>query len=363
MAENSVYIAIGEEATRGTAESSTVGFVPTVNTGVPAVAFDEVPRDEFRGEDAAKGVTAFIRRSTSWTGSLEIPFFTEGGVTKGIMGTIIKHFFGHVNTAQNATTGQYAHMFSPVADPFASTALGTKALTINANLPEGATIKNWPFVGGRVKSLTFDQEPGQTLKMTAEMFGQKRNASATAIASPTYAAENLRCDFNNLTIREGATVTRTGTAPNYTNITSTGNIIKADKVSIKIENGMEDVLRLSGLDYPDKTRINGRYKVSMEITLDWDAPGSGFDTVAEVTSWIAAASSTNFVLTWDTGMQAGTGDNHSLIIDLPTMQRMGGDPDLALDKDPMVTLKYEGVYTAAQAYSVGVLLKSTATAV
>ena len=126
---------------------------------------------------------------------------------------------------------------------------------------------------------------------------------------------------------------------------------------------MEDVTRLSGLDYPDKTRM-GKYLVTLDITIDWEDPSSGFSSVDDINSWLAAAGSTNFFLHWDTGTQAGTGDNHSLYIDLPIMQRMGGAPDLSRDKDPMVTLKYEGLYDATTTkYLIGVLLKNTATAI
>lgn len=363
MAENKIYLAVGEEATRGTAESTTVGFIPLLSPGYPTVEFNEPNQGEFRGTSTPAGETTKTRYDQKWSASFEAPFFTEAGTVSGMMGTVIKHFFGDVTSAQNAATGQYYHMMYPVADPFATAALGTKALTINYNINEGATQKNHPFIGGRVKSLSFDQEPGDKLKFNAEMFGQKRNASGTAIASPVFAAENLRCDFNNLTVYTG-TITRTGTAPDYTDFTfGSATQLKPDSISVKIENGMEDVLRLAGLDYPDKTRM-GQFKVTFELTIDWEAPGSGFDSVSEFNTWIASASSTNFFLYWNTGTQAGTGDNHSLYIDLPKMQRMGGSPDYALDKDPMITLKYEGlVDTATTQYLVGLMLKNTASAV
>ncbi|HZX35959.1 MAG TPA: hypothetical protein VFF54_05655, partial [Thermodesulfobacteriota bacterium] len=131
MAENKIYCAIGEEATRGTGEVTTVGFIPLLNSGIPKMEFDDKRRKEFRGEDTVKGDTAAIRMSRKWGGSLEIPFFTEAGTTKGIIGTLIKHFFGKATSAQNGATGQYGHILYPVADPFATANLGTKALTVN----------------------------------------------------------------------------------------------------------------------------------------------------------------------------------------------------------------------------------------
>ena len=363
MADNKIYCAIGEEANRGTKEVTTVGFVPLLNSGIPKMEFDDKRRKEFRGEDTVKGDTTAIRMSRKWGGSLEIPFFTEAGTTKGIIGTLLKHFFGKAASAQNGVTGQYSHMFYPVPDPFATANLGAKALTLNLNINEGAAMKNWPFVGGRVKSLSLDQEAGNHLKFSVELMGQDEAATTAELGSATFPAENLRADFNNLKVYTG-TITRVGTAPDYTGFTfASATQLKPDKISVKIENGTEDVLRLSGLDYPDKTRM-GQFKVSVEMTLDWEDPATGFSSIDDFNAWLAASSSTNFHLHWDTGTQAGTGDNHGLYIDLPIMERKGGEPDYSLDKDPMITLKYEGLYDATTAkYIVGILLKNTATAV
>jgi hypothetical protein len=360
MAENRLYLALGEEATRGVRESSTVGFIPLLSSGIPKLEINEARREEFRGEDTVKGGAPFRRLDRKWSASLEIPFFTEAGGQPGMMGTLMKHFFGHASSVENGVTGQFSHSFSPVADPFATTALGTRALTLNMNLSEGAVVRNWPFVGGRVSSLGFTQEPGQNLKLTADMFGQFRDAPVAETGGAVFAAENLRCDYNNLKVFTG-TVTRTGTAPDFTDMgLMAATQIRPDKISVKFENGMSDVLRLAGLDYPDKTRM-GVFKVSLEMTIDWEDPASGFSSVAEFNAWAASAGTANFVLHWDTGTQAGTGDNHGLYIDLPLMERAGGAPEFSLDKDPMITLKYEGVFDGSVTqYMGGVILKNTA---
>jgi len=363
MAENRIYLALGEEAARGTKESATVGFIPLLSPGIPKTEFDEARRREFRGEDAVKGDTASTRMSQKWTTSLEMPFFTEAGTASGMVGTLLKHFFGASTSAENASTGQYHHMAYPAVDPFESSKLDTKALTLNLNINEGAVMKNWPFVGGRVSALNFDQEAGSHLKLTAELFGQKRDDATAEIGSPVFAAENLRCDFNNLSVYTG-TIARTGTAPDFTDFGFSGaTLIKPDKISVKIENGMEDAMRLSGIDYPDKTRM-GLFKVSLEMTIDWEDPSSGFSSIDDFNAWMAGASETNFCLYWDSGTQAGTGDNHGLYLDIPRASRLGGEPEYDLDKDPMITLKYEGLYDSTTTnYIVGLLLKNTATAV
>lgn len=366
MADNNLFLSVGEEASRGTKEDVIVGWVPLLNPAIPKMEFDEKTRDEFRGEAALSGDTAVIRMARKWAGTFEVPFFTEAGVTRSIMGTILKHFFGNSSSGQNGVTGQYYHMFYRPDNPFASSKLGSKALTFNLGINEGATAKNWPFVGGRIKTLEFIQEPGEHLKLNIEAFGQFRDTVTAAIGSPVWPDENLRCDYNNLVVYEGGTPTRTGTAPDYTElgVGSGHKTLKPDKLSLKIQNGMEDVLRLSGLDYADKTRMAGRFAATIEMTFDWEDPASGFSSVDEYNAWIAAASETNFLLIWNTGTQAGTGHHHGLIIDIPRAHRQGGIPDYALDKDPMVTLTYKALLdTATTQYLVGMLLKNTATTV
>lgn len=361
MAENKLYLAVGEESVRGIKESGVVGFVPLLNGAIPALEFDEKKRKEFRGEDTVKGDSVVKRMSRRWSTSLETPVFTESGSTKGVVGTMLKHFFGKVSSNQRDATTAYSHMMYPVADPFDSANLDTKALTLNLNINEGSTMKNWPYSGGRVTALSFNQEAGNHLSLAMDMVGQKREASTSEIGSPVFAEENLRCDYNNLSIYTG-TVGRTGSSPDFTEFDfSSSTAIKPDKVSVKIENGMEDVLRLSGVDYPDKTRL-GIYKVTVELTIDWEDPASGFSSVDEFNSWVSSVSTTNLAMVWDTGTEAGTGFNHKLVLDLPNVYRTGGEPEFDLEKDPMVTLTYEGLYDSSTGYMVGCFLQNSAVA-
>ncbi len=344
-------------------ESSAVGFIPLLNPAIPRTEFEERDRREFRGEEAALGLSSITRASQRWSASIETSFYTESGSAKGLIGTLLKHFFGRCSTGQNGATGQYHHMFYPVADPFADDCLGEKALTLNLNINEGALVRNWPYAGARVKSLAFEQEAGHPLKLTAGLIGQKRDDSAAEIGSPVFAPENLRCDYNNLSIYSGA-ITRTGSAPDFTAFSASGaTAIRPDKVSIKMENGMEDTLRLSGVEYPDRTR-SGLFKVIAEMIIDWEDPSNGFSSIGEFRDWLSGAGETNLFFRWDTGTQAGSGENHSLSIDLPRLYRKGGEPDYKMDKDPMITLKYEALYDASAAkYITGVMLVNTAEAV
>lgn len=365
MSDNKLYLAIGEEANRGTKEATTVGFIPL--NEAPKLKFepDDKRRKEFRGEDSLLGPTMVRRVSLKWSGGIKIPMYSEAGVTKGMIGTNLKHLCGKANSSQNAATGQYLHMMYGVANPFDVANLGTKALSLNVNLNHGSVMKNWPWVGGRHKSVEFLQEPGEQLMANFESFGQFRDAATAEIGGPVFPAENLRFDYNGFKLYTG-TITRTGTGPNYTQYAfGSATQIKPDSFKAKISVASEDKLRLAGLKYPDKTRM-GMFELSAEFTLDWEDPAAGFSSADEIEAWLAGPNPREINLCgfWDSGTQAGTGDNHSMILDMPRMVLEGDLPDYNLDKDPLVTLKFNGLFDATTTkYLFGLMLKNTATAV
>ncbi len=361
MSEEKYYVAIGEEAARGTPESTTVGFMPLNGFTPPKMEFDDQPRKDFRGEASIKGSTAVRRLGQKWSWSGETDFFTEAGTVSGMVATVLKHFFGGMVLVPNGATGQYSQLFYPSTDPFGSSGLGVKALTANFNLNEGDLMKNWPFVGGRVSAINLTQEMGQSLKFGFDMFGQYRAAVTAEIGSPAYAAENLRCDYNNMTVYTGI-ITRVGVAPDYTDFTfGSATQIKVEKISIKIENGTKDEMRAEGVDYPTKT-MRGQFKVSVEISVDWEDPASGFSSVDDFNAWMAAASETNLFAHWDTGVQAGTGDNHSFYVDMPRLRRTGGEPSFSDETNAKATLTYEGLVSATTLHQIMTMLKNTVSA-
>lgn len=362
MAANQVYLALGVEAARGTAESTTVGFLPLTSAKLPEYQPDDQRRGEFRGEQSALGDIGTRRMSRKWSYSLETNFFTESGTKKNMVGALLKHFFGFCGSSQNGATGQYLHMMYPVHNPLSTSTgfLGDTALTVNFNVSEGDTVKNHAWEGGVITGLTFSSEPGQLLKLTATMMGQKKVASGTAIASPTFAAENLRCDYADLKVYTG-TITRTGIAPDFTQFAFlSASRVYPDKVTLTLENGKTDSLTHAGVDYPTKQNL-GKFKATLAMDFDFADPASGFNTVDEVNNFLAGIAMTNFLLHWDTGTQAGTGDNHGLYIDLPVMTNKGGTPEFSADSDPKVSLTYEADFDATTTeYLIGVMLKNTA---
>ena len=360
MAERKHHVEIGEESSRGTAETSTVGYIPVTAPLLPAPEFTDENDRSFRGEQTVLG-NRFARRLAQKLGfTLETQLYTEAGTTAGIIGTLFKHFFGKATSAQNGSTGQYYHMFYPVPDPFATANLGDKALTVTSALSEETDYKSYIHLGNRVKAVSLDIEPGAMLKTSFEMLGQKLDTIADNAHTPVYPAENLLLKYSNCNVYTG-TITRTGTAPDFSDFAfGSATLIKPDKVTIKLDNGMEDKLRVAGVDYPDKTNM-GLFTATIELAFNWQT--SGFDSIAAFKSWLGGIDTTNFFLHFDTGTQAGTGDNHSLYLDLPQVRRTSGAPAWDYEKDPTVTLSFEAEYNSTTQYMIGLLLKNTATSV
>jgi hypothetical protein len=362
--EYKAYLAIGEEAARGTGEVTTVGFIPLTEFDLPIPDFMTKKRGEVRGEASRLGHTLERRMGQKVEGSFTFPVFSEAGTTKGIIGTIFKHFMGKVTSAQNASTGQYCHTMYPVTDPFATANLGTKALTLSYNIiADSGVIKNYPIIGVRISKLKFSQKPGEDLLCTVSWFAQKLGTITAGLSTPTYAAENLRMLYSMCAMYTGG-VTRTGTPPNYTNIVqNSGTRIPADEITLELDNKTKDKQVLDGATSPTKTNV-GVMEGSLTIKADFEDPAAGFSTVDDFNSWLAGVTAINGLLTWDTGVQAGTGLNHQLIIDLPICNRKGGSPKIKRDADPDIELKYDLHYDATTTlYMAGILLMNTSATV
>lgn len=76
------FVALGEEAAAGTAEVTTVGFMPVMEPCIPIPGFDEMARPEFRGEDPTQGSRDFRRYSEKWEIAPKFQLYSEAGTTE-----------------------------------------------------------------------------------------------------------------------------------------------------------------------------------------------------------------------------------------------------------------------------------------
>lgn len=357
------YIAYGEQAVLETAEKSTVGFLPVTSfQGAGLEPIDE-EKSEFRGDERVLGVTNVIRYGVKWSRSPEMPFFVESGSDKNLPAKIIKHLGGIGASSENVSTGQFYNTIYPVSDPRDAANLGTKALTFNSNFSHGDVIRNHPHVGAITKGISFVQAQNADLMWTPDHEGPFIEVNEAEIGSPTFPAENLRLKYNHVLAYSG-TITTVGSAPVFTGFTfGSADQFKPKDLNINFTCDRTIDVEFCGKDYPTDI-IDGEHVVEIDFTVNFNDPASGFDSIDEFTAWLASVTTTqSFCFYWDTGVQAGSGNNYGMYIYLPEMYRVG--PEITWDplKAPVINLKYKGKYNATALALWVILIENTATTI
>ena len=128
-------------------------------------------------------------------GSIDFPVYPEGGGDKGGIGLLLKHCFGNVVTGTFTAT-EFLHTFTPHDNWVTNLAAGTGnaagtgrvfGLTFHIGREDDAgTIRDYPFLGNRIRSLAFSCAAGEELKCTVDAVARKASAHGTAILSVAF---------------------------------------------------------------------------------------------------------------------------------------------------------------------------------
>lgn len=125
-------------------------------------------------------------------GSVSGVVYPEGGGDKAGIGLLLKHLFGDIASGTFSGEGTHLHAYVPHDNLFGNlgAASGTSlsfgtghvfGLTFNIGREDDpATIRNYPYLGCRIRSMTFSCSPGEELKYTVEAVGRVAKAHATA---------------------------------------------------------------------------------------------------------------------------------------------------------------------------------------
>jgi len=116
--------------------------------------------------------------------------YPESGGDKGGLGLLLKHVFGAVSTGTYSGAGTYLHVFTPQDNLYVNLAAGTGlgvgtghvfGLTFNIGREDtSGTIRNYPFLGNRIKSLAFSCAAGEEMKCTVDAVARISKAHGTA---------------------------------------------------------------------------------------------------------------------------------------------------------------------------------------
>lgn len=133
-------------------------------------------------------------------GNIEFPVYPEGGGDKGGVGLLLKHAFGNV-TSGTYTATEYLHTFIPHDNLFANLASGTGnaagtgrvfGLTFHIGREDDiGTIRDYPFLGNRIKSISFSCNTGDVLKSTIDISSRKAASHGTAILSVSFPPSSM----------------------------------------------------------------------------------------------------------------------------------------------------------------------------
>jgi len=216
-------------------------------------------------------------------GSLDFPVYPEGGGDKGGIGLLLKHCFGNVSTGTFTAT-EYLHTFTPHDNLFGNLAAGVGTLTGTGRVfgltyhigreDDAGTIRDYPFLGNRLRSIAFSCAAGEELKCTVDSVARKASAHGTAIlnvAFPSMAPFMWKDAIFQIGVNEAGA----GGTERYT----------LEAYSINIDNAFKEVWTLG-------TNVLGRVVPNGQriVTGSYTAPFEGW-VRSEYDKWVAGTPS------------------------------------------------------------------------
>ena len=282
-------------------------------------------------------------------------------------GILIKHALGKANTRSVVDVTAYKGIVYPLANPFISTELDTKAIGIVANTDEAGTTKSQYYGGGRIKSMSISGEGTDDVKLTFEIQGPAEHIGAvdqTATAGVSFpSAAPFTTDDCLLYI--GAGITRTGTGPDFTDIVpNTMNAFRPDSFEITITNGLNDKQVMDGNLGPNKTFREGKFTVQAVTPIDYEDPASGFSSADQFKLTFSGPQTSSILLVMDNGELAGSAtENYETVVDLANLLVVPETPERSSEGvQPTVNFTFNSLYDSTTKYPVGILTTDQAAA-
>ena len=143
-----------------------------------------------------RGVKRHRQLGIKAEGGVDFTVYPEGGGDKGGIGLLLKHAFGNVVTGTFSGAGTYLHTFTPHDNLFQNLAAGTGnaagtgrvfGLTYHIGREDDiGTIRDYPFLGNRLRSIAFSCAAGEELKCTLDSVARRASAHGTAILSVSF---------------------------------------------------------------------------------------------------------------------------------------------------------------------------------
>lgn len=341
-------IAIVEEAVRGTDPTTGYMWLPVTGNLLPDFNATDESRTEFRGNDSALGnsESSIVRRESQVTMALECPFY-PGAET----GLLFKHDLGKAATRIAEDTSGFKGVVYPLAQPYGvGNELGTTAIGMWVLFDkEGTTYKQY-YGGCRPYDFSVNAEGTDDVKLSFNLKAPGEYATVPVIndLTPDYSglvaapftSQDLKCYI-------GTTVSTTGTAPDYTDI-SFGTMTQfcPDSLSLSITSGLDDKVQMCGVQGPSKSFRSGQFAVEATIPVDFSDPSSGFSSYDQWVAKFTGPTSTVLLFVLDNGELAGSSTaTYETTFYLPAVLTNSDTPAIASDgTQPTVSFTYTSLY-------------------
>lgn len=271
------FLAIHKEGARGVNPGTDYLFPPVIGSVEPTAEYTDQPRKEFRGQDTRLGDVNDTRVSTSWTYELAAWFYPILDLM-----AVIRHVVGFAGVRALVDTSAYKGiMYPPSAPPYAAGGeLDGEALTLVPNTDIDGTTVSQEFNGGRPANLKIEIKRPDDVKITSTINGgpwvgtpgQPAVTGETFTGLQPYNSADLLC-FT------GSGISRTGTAPDFTDIAEGGMVpFVPDELTLEFETGHKEVDKLNGLRGPSVTEYEGQVIAKLMYSMDYSDPASGFSS-------------------------------------------------------------------------------------
>ncbi|OHD20429.1 MAG: hypothetical protein A2Y38_26340 [Spirochaetes bacterium GWB1_59_5] len=296
----------------------------------PEPDFKEEATREWAGQDFAQGDTEHTRTSTAWKFAWESRLFPSVELS-----LLLEFLLGYASTPATVDTTASRVMFRTISEIFApDSPLVDNALALLPHTDKAGTTYHQQFVGGRIKDGELDFKGGADAMLKLNFIGgpwigdpgQAEVAGMTFPATRQFRAGNLRCFL-------GAGATLTGTVPNYTDIAE-GSMpaFKPDDLTVKITPNVDDKYKMNGYEGPSVTERTGSWELTVEGTVDFEDPSSGWSSYDAWVAQFADMAYVPFMLKLDSGEVVGAVDQTAqMYLYVPKMKLTTDMPDRKTD--------------------------------
>jgi hypothetical protein len=270
------YMALSRQAVRNVLDAvPTHLFYKLRGKLEPDTDFKEEATREWAGQDFSQGDTAHTRTSRAWKFSWESRIWPSEELA-----LLLEFLFRHASAPTTIDTSATKVVYRSDSEMYDDTEAFDEAIALLPHTQVGATTTHQQFLGGRIMDAELDFQGGSDaiLKMNltgGPWIGEPGQAEVAGVSFPSsrhFKSGNLKCFI-------GTGATLTGTAPDYTDIAEGAMAaFKPDSLNVKINTGLEDKFKTNGQDGPSVSERTKSWDCSVEGTVDFNDPSSGWSS-------------------------------------------------------------------------------------